>query len=53
MPGALQQIGAVETGRRYLDANLAGVAEFTAPFRPLHTSFDTLQCLHAASIVSS
>ncbi|MOA02315.1 hypothetical protein D3C78_1217620 [compost metagenome] len=48
---ALQQVGSVETGGRHANADLPDIA-FRARLRaPLQLPLDTLQCVHATSIL--
>src|SRR5690606_37781989 len=51
MSRPLQQVRTVQTGRRHTDTHLTGSAGFAVSTGPFDPSFDTLQCLHAASIV--
>ncbi|MCY1439916.1 hypothetical protein D9M71_561690 [compost metagenome] len=50
-PGLLQQVGAVDPGRRHANADLPGATGRTRPFSPDQLPLDALQCFHAASIV--
>ncbi len=51
MAGALQQIRPVQPSGRHLDADLPLATCGSGPLGPLQMPLDTLQCLHAASIV--
>ena len=51
MSGTLQQIRPVQPSGRHLDADLPFATCGSGPLCPLQMTLDTLQCLHAASIV--
>ncbi|MNY31574.1 hypothetical protein D3C86_1657410 [compost metagenome] len=48
---ALQQIGAIETGCGHANANLPHIAQRARLHAPFQLSVDTLQCVHATSIL--
>ncbi len=49
---ALQQIGTIQTCRSHFDTYLPHIKGRTRLLDPFHMSFNALQCLHGASIVS-
>src|SRR5690606_3419440 len=51
MPRALQQVRAIQARRGHPDTNLSGSTCRRVSLRPLQLPLDTLQCLHAASIL--
>ena len=50
--GQLKKIGAIKPGRGDLDANFTCGKSRTCQLLPLKLTFNTLQCVHGASIVS-